>query len=523
MKKRIPYILIFVLLAFIALNSVRYFFRIDITTTQANSISQVSKELVRDIEETVFIDYYLSDKLRQKQPSTEQIVDLLNEYAAYARGRIVVNIVDPVTEGISTEVEQLGVRPFQVEITERDQVSVVLVYSGIIIRYLSRLKVIPVATTPSSLEYQFSSIIRQLVSDDENILGILAENRIFSPQNQDIFNTAQEFYRILQEEYTVRVLAPGQSIDPDIDVLLVMDSLTFGDDTAFHVDQFIMRGGNVFFAVDGVRINNDPQTGAFVADTTQTSILSLLEQYGFTIDDVLVLDEKNNSIPIVQQTGGFQFQTPVPYPHWIAIGDTANRDHPITARFAGLDLFWASPLSVDDSLSEYTETLVSTTNDAWLMLDEFSLTPQEDYLFRTNEIETKGSHDIALAFQGPLQYDKSLPIPSTVDPSAVLTEVDAARIIILSDTNVITDLVRATNAGYNLTFAVSALTWLGNDEDLLSIRTRSIRPRTLDNIRDPQTAAILQIIVRWGNMVLIPLIVALIGVFIMIKRRRSTR
>ncbi len=518
--KKLQYVLAMVLLVLIALNSVQYFVRIDITTTQANSVSPASKNLVEKIEETVYIDYYLSDKLRAIRPETEQIIDLLDEYAAFARGNVLIDVLDPAKEGIVDEVEALGIAPRQIEVTERDATSYAIIYSGIVVRYRSENRILPFVIETATLEYQISSTLHQLIEEDEVVVGILAGRNAFMQGNQDVFGSAQVLYQVLQNEYRVEIVGHNEPIQPAIDTLVILDSPEFGANTAFYVDQFLMQGGSAFFAINGVSVRIDPNSGGYIGTPNTSPIHSLLEHYGVRVGQELILDENNRA---VLQTSANRLPQFVPYPHWVVVGNTVNEEHPTTSRFGGFDLFWASPIYVDDVLDPYAETLMNTTDEAWLMQDEFILDPQEEYLFRQNELETKGLYTVSLAYQGPLSYNDSLSIPENSSEENILKTTDSARFIVLSDVDSILDVFRVTNAGYNFDFAMNSITWLGNDEDLLSIRTRNIRPRALDKIQDPQLENTFRWMVRWFNMLVLPLGVALIGVILMIKRRRNTQ
>ena len=122
----------------VALNSTLFFFRLDLTENKAFTISEVSRNLVSEIPQQVSITYYISDRLRNRAPETQHIVDILNEYAAYARGTITVDVVDPQKKGMTDRVEELGVVPQQIQVIEQDEQSLARVYSGIVINYLDR-------------------------------------------------------------------------------------------------------------------------------------------------------------------------------------------------------------------------------------------------------------------------------------------------------------------------------------------------------------------------------------------------
>jgi ABC-type uncharacterized transport system involved in gliding motility auxiliary subunit len=119
MKKRAEIVVFLLGLAIIllaALNSSRFFARLDLTESKAFSISRVSKKLFQEIPEQVYITYYVSERLRKLYAFPQAIEDLLQEYAAYSRGKIRVESLDPLAVGEVTRAGQYGVPPQQIEV-----------------------------------------------------------------------------------------------------------------------------------------------------------------------------------------------------------------------------------------------------------------------------------------------------------------------------------------------------------------------------------------------------------------------
>jgi len=161
-KKSTELIILLLILSIVvlfALNSSRYFVRLDFTGNKAFTISRVSKELFQEIQEQVYITYYLSERLQSLYNFPAQIEDLLQEYAAHSRGKIIISVLDPAKTGDSGKAESLGVYPQQIEVVEKDERSVARVYTGIVIQYLDRSEALPVVGRIDTLEYDLTSRI----------------------------------------------------------------------------------------------------------------------------------------------------------------------------------------------------------------------------------------------------------------------------------------------------------------------------------------------------------------------------
>jgi ABC-type uncharacterized transport system involved in gliding motility auxiliary subunit len=73
----------------------------------------------------------------------------------------------------------------------------------------------------------------------------------------------------------------------------------------------------------------------------------------------------------------------------------------------------------------------------------------------------------------------------------------------------------ASSATENAVFALNAIDWLAQDEALIAIRSRDRRPPRL-----LYTSAALQVGIKYANVVLVPMLVGILGVFRLLGRRR---
>ena len=93
--------------------------------------------------------------------------------------------------------------------------------------------------------------------------------------------------------------------------------------------------------------------------------------------------------------------------------------------------------------------------------------------------------------------------------------------MVVSDSDFLNDrLIQATQSGANLTFVEAAAQWLGNDEDLLEIRTRGQRDVRLAAIDDPLRKRAVVVVAQSVSIYLVPAGVILFGVVRFLRRRR---
>ena len=506
----------------VIINSYLFFARIDLTEDKTYSISEVSQNLFLEIDDAVYIEYHLSDKLRSRAVEVEQIADILFQYAAYSRGRITVEVSDPAQLGISQDVEAAGVLPRQIQVIEEDQQSVAVVYSGIVITYLDRSETIPFIIEPATLEYELSSAIRNLVSDQQQVIGILVG---------DERRTLEQNYRFIDEQFSqlfeTEQLFPGEPINDSLSAVVVLGASSLDRTDLYHVDQYLMSGGRIFFAVDAVNVN--VEFAFFSSSYGELPIYDVLESYGARIAQSLVADEYNLRVPLQQQGGGnLVIQQLVQYPYWITLlRNSVNSEHPITARFSGLDLFWASPIEpVDDADSRITP-LVGSSAESWVIAEEpFYTQPQEALaLSFVTDTSNKRTNTLGVIIDGEFQSAfTETPESISIDNPDIRHRADTAdgRVIIIGDTDFLGFITDYTRSFYNYTFFQDSVAWLVNDSDLLSIRTRQNRDVRLNALQPEQKERVARAATIF-NVVIIPLIIICAGLTRFIRRRKSER
>jgi len=527
-KKQTTILSLLVLIA-IALGymiSSRFWLRLDLSKNRAYTISRVSRNLHTEIPDQVRITYYVSDKLKAIHPMPGEIEDLLREYATYSRGKIQVMVRDPIKTGVAELVERMGIQARQIQTMEQDQAGVVTVFSGIVIDYLEQIDVIPFVFSLSTLEYDVTSRIRSLVRGNMRQAGIIAGD---NPRNIN-----EEYGYMLnalaQSGYRLRLIAPGLDISDDLPLLIVLGGVEMLDDTAlYQIDRYIQTGGKVLFTAKAISIDKAESIEARILD--DQGLLAMLASYGVSILPEIVMDRSNIMMQYETRTQRGTIQRRISRnAQWIRVlPENGNPDHPIGARFGGVDMYWASPMELSGSEALELVPLITTTPSAWSMREPFYTNPDvAAYLFEKDAAETKGVKILGASLSGVFpSWFADKPKPEASNPEEELPDMPEspkpARVIVMSDTDFLTSFLNVSEAVRNLDFLLQALDWLGNDDDIIGIRNRESNTGDLGKILDPakKTAA-----VRFAqtiNIIIMPLLVILAGVFIALRRRAKSR
>jgi len=453
-----------------------------------------------------------------------EIEDLLKEYAGFSRGKIQLLVRDPAKTRLAEVVEQLGIIPQQIQTVEQDQASVVTVYTGIVIEYLDEIQVMPMVFSLETLEYELTSRIRSMVRGNARLLGVLyaGDPRSFSENYRYLMNS------FVQAGYQLRLISPEEEIPETVPAIIALDGVESFDETVlYRLERFIQNGGKVFFTVKGVHINIDGDLGA--RPVYDRGLLEMLSFYGVTALPEIVMDR--TALTIRYQTGSPSGAVQVRitrYPQWIRVlGENGNPSHPASAKFSGLDMYWASPLELHETEGVDAVPLFTTTNEAWSMREPFYTSPEMPMVFSKDADATAGVKILGVSLTGVFpSWFAGRPKPEQEDGSELPdmpAEAKPSRLIIAGDTDFATSFMNVTEAQRNIDFFIHAADWLSNDDDIIGIRSRETRSNRLDKIFDPAKRTATMRFAQLVNVFIIPLLVIIAGLLLAWKRRAGGR
>ncbi len=499
-------ILVALCLVFVLADGARWFLRLDLTRSKAYSISAVTRGILREIPEQVHLTYYLSDTLRSLSPSPGRVIDLLREYEAESRGKVIVTVLDPGKTGEGESARRVGILPQQIQVIQQNEQRTVDVYSGIAVDYLDRYTSLPAVFSPDGLEYSLSFAVRKVLAGRRLVVGVIAGEPGKSFQGD--YDTLQTG---LSRDYAVHEYFPSDPIPPEVDALLVLGGMQWGDAELRPLDAYIQNGGKVLFAVKGLHVQT---AGTFTAQQVAGSpLLDMLESYGVRVGRDMVLDtaSRDYRLPQKRPNGQIGWETIGKYPPWVSIqGPNVSSTQPVTAHFTGLDLLWPVALSAVPRNGVQIEPLVKTTSSAWLQKPPFGVDP---YKVAQQGVTTQ---------QSVMAYALTGTMPSRFPAVGQSSAGVPTRMIVIGDDDFLTDLMQFSDSLSNVLFVENAVLWLSGNADLLSIKTRAGTEGKLDRIQDPALRSRLALAAELLNVVVIPLGVMAFGLLRRMRRKEKS-
>jgi ABC-type uncharacterized transport system involved in gliding motility auxiliary subunit len=499
-QKRERTLLFLVLAVFAAavVNLSLFSFRLDLTSAGAYSISPATKNVLAQARDGIDVTYYLSKKLTTYYPFTQGIADFLEEYSAASNGRVKVRVLDPQDSGQLGDMQRLGLQSIPIEVVEQNQQTQAVVYSGIVIQYLDRQEVLPAVSQIETLEYDLTTKVSKLVTQKQKTVAFLSTD-----PSKDLQNYYSILSQSLTKTATFRQVQPGEAVG-DATVLIVAGSKGFTPANLKPVDDYLMKGGKVLIAADGVFADLNSPQGA-VVPAGANDLLKALETWGVRVEQGFVNDAYNAIVPFNSPQG----QTLRRYSLWpqILAKDTSGTN-PITSRFVGLTLMWPSPLTDLKKPGIKVEPLAWTSDKAWVVKDNLTIDPDRAAQSAMMPGVKFEKYDEVFALTGafPSAFPNGGVSPTT-------------RMVVIGSSNFLSNMMQATGKDDNATFAGNAVDWLAQDESLLSIKTRAYHEKSLTLLQDTQVRDSAAFALSFINLFLVPLVVIAWAVVRFLRRR----
>ncbi|MFC1598698.1 GldG family protein [Patescibacteria group bacterium] len=521
-------LLILAILIVLNLLSANHFGRLDLTAEKQYSVSQATKNTLKEIDDPLFIKVYFSEKLPPDLAHVSLFVkDILSEYRSYSKN-IRVEFIDPTKDPeIENEVRAMGIPPVEMQVLEKDEFKVQKGYLGLGLFFEDNTEIIPVIENTLNLEYDLTSAIKRLTATSLKTIGFLTgheEHGIsdlpYMSADQTQVNNYIGVKKSLDKNYQVKTVdnISDKSIT-EIDSLIIAGPKTaFNEKELYHIDQFIMNGGQVIFLLDPVQITEGLQ-----AEISQTGLEKLIEHYGIKVNQDFAIDSNNENVAF--SSGYMQFL--LPYPLWPRlIKDNFLTDNPVMAKLQSLSFPWVSSLTANDKENIELSTWATTSANGGSISEPFNLDPQQNFKPTSREktaivMEAKGQFASYFANKdvseiGTADLEDATFSPITEEQGEmVLQSPEDTQIIVIADSDFISDdyLSRFPD---NLTFFLNAVDYLTLDSDLISIRSKTILNRPLDETSDGLKTSLKVI-----NIIIVPLIIIIIGVIRFYLRKRN--
>ncbi|MBK0403806.1 gliding motility-associated ABC transporter substrate-binding protein GldG [Adhaeribacter sp. BT258] len=525
------------------------FFRWDLTEDKRYSISPATKKLLENLDDVVYVEVYLEGEFpagfKRLQSS---IKEKLDEFRIYSGQNIQYKFVDPsaspdqkARNEFYLQLAKKGLQPTNLNAMEGDKRVEKIIFPGAVISY--RGKEIPVlllkgnqAASPEQrlnqsvegVEYELASAIRKLTIKKRKKIGFLeGHGELNVLETSSLMNALSEYYDVDRVDITQRNTLEGFDA-----IVLARPTERFGEPDKFKIDQYLVKGGNVFLLYDPMNISLDSigEKGTF-SFPHNTNLDDLFFRFGFRMNNDMIQDLSSGFIPMVVGFVGNQPQTEMtPWRYFPLVNNFSK--HPITKNLDAVYTKFVSTIDTVKAPGIRKTPLMFTSRYARILPAPVRVNFNEARLDVNPRVFTKGPLPVAYMLEGSFRslYKNRL-APEKQQQVGFVEFGKPGKLVIVSDGDLIrNDVNKKTNTplelGYdrfagvkfgNKEFAMNALDYMLDESGLIAVRTKEIVLRPLDKVKLKEERTRWQMI----NIVLPLVLLALYGIVRFYLRKRK--
>ena len=526
--------------------------RIDLTEDRLYSLADGTRNIVSNLEHPIEFMFFYSESLTEDVPQIRsygtRVQELLREIVIASNGNLSMRTIDPEPfsedEDLAT---QYGVQA--VPVSQDGQA----IYFGLVVAQTEDTPLgLPVTETMSLirpdqeefLEYEFMKLVANVANPERQVIGLLTDLSIdggFDPAMGQ-GTSPWMIMEIIRQMYEVRrVDATSESIDEDIDILMLVHPEGLSEQLLYAIDQFVLGGGETIVFLDP---NADSMVGRSAEGTLVPAGMSselsvLLTSWGVEFQNDKVLTDSDLALRVMMSQGG----RPAPHLGMLGVqrGNLAGDDI-VTSRLETINLSSSGAIAQVAGATTRFEPLMQSSTNAMLMDRGFIEDVSDpsilfDEFVSANQIFTiaarvsgtinsafpNGRTVVAVAAEAAAETDADTSIDTAdtaADPAAPVVEEPVVEepvveepvvphlassssevnLLLFADTDLLSDRMWVQVGQFlgqripqpfanNGDLVINALDNLSGGADLVSIRSRGRYSRPFDRVIDLQRTA----------------------------------
>ncbi len=499
-------------------------FHVDLTQEGLYTLSKGSREILSGLGQPVSLKLYYSKTEGDKFPIVKlygtRISDLLKEYQRKSGGMITVEVFDPRPDSEDEEwADKYGITPMDLPSGERIYLGLVAVNSE------GTEDVIPVFNLGRQefLEYDITKLIYSLSSGSQAVIGVLSSLPVVEgsmPAMQNPFQPPQPkdkpwiFANQLSKLAEVRNLPLMITHIPDeITTLFVIHPRGLSEETVYAIDQYVMKGGNVFIAVDPFCMSDAPNADpsnpmANFTHDRSSHLNDLTAAWGVSLKEgKVVTDVRLATLVATQPNQQENFIA------WLSIGQSRGKgaellssEDVITNGLDSVMIPWSGVLELEARDGIEQLVLLKTTSDAMLFEEKDIRIMAEDPKGLLKKYQPGGtSYPIAVKLSGtfPSSFSSkpgSEETPVSTESGHFPRSIKPASVVIIADVDFMADAYSAMTQRFfgaeivtllndNINLVSNIAENLYGNNDLISLRSRGRFTRPFTKVQEIETTA----------------------------------
>ena len=545
------------------------FTRFDLTAEKRYTLSETTKETLRNLDDYVYFKVYLEGdfpagfkKLRRE---TKEMLDEFRAYSKY----IDYEFINPSEGSDRNEIEegyrllyQAGLNPTNVIDQNPDgSTKQMIIWPGTLVSYGNETEIAvdllenqlgqsseeALNASMQNLEFRLlDAVIKVTRAKKPSIAFIEGHGELTETEVYDITQTLQQNYHVTRGEIAGRVDAlierhenANGEVRADIKydaIVIAKPTEPFDEKDKFLIDQYIMHGGKVLWLVEPVFATMDSLTSqeSTIGIDQDLNLDDMLFKYGVRLNRNLLLDMNCAALPI--RTGQMAGQPQLEFYRWFYFPLVqAASNHPMVRNMNAIKLDFVSSIDATTSDGSIVKTPLLKTSD----YTKISGTPVFISLAMLRQTPDKRlfpsqGQNVAYLLKGTFPSLYANRITADIEESNVMDfmpESVPTSMIVVADGDIIRNQIEVRTKkplplGYdqytqntygNKDFIENAISYLVDGESLIDIRSREFKIRLLDPDKKAHQR------VRWQMVnILVPTgLVVLLGIIMSFIRKNK--
>ena len=454
--------------------------RMDWSRGQLYSLSSGTKSTLSNLDDILKINFYTSKQLPagQTQLTERYAKDLLDDYVRYGNGKVKLSVLYPDADPeVAQKAAEDGIRQVNFNSVSTGKLQVQAGYLGVAVSYGDKQESVEFISDAGNLEYELTRRIRKITNDQPKTIGVITN--IGEKNESSDYNV---WASMLRTEYTLSDVDFSTAVTPDkyVALLAVGPTEAANATVSAGLNEYLAAGGDVMLLLD--KVAPDYQLG--VGKVVNNGFDQFLSSYGISVNNNLVYDVENNE-PVPLDNGPIRYL--IPYSFWI--NSMTNKSFSPIGGIGSVTLGWASSLELKPMEGVNSTVLLTTGKNAGALTETFSIQPDLAPKIGKNEQFTL----------------------------AAVAEKSGSKVVVVGDSDLAMDMF-AQYKPANVAFLSNLMDWLTLGEGEKVVTRKDFAPAILQLQSKDQL-----VISQYGNIIGIPVLVGLFGVFWLRRRKRLSQ
>lgn len=473
--------------------------RIDLTEDNLYTLSTGTLNILENIKEPITLHYFFSDQATRDIPQlrtyANRVRELLQEYAQLSKGKITLNIIDPVPyseeEDRAAEFGLQGVPAGPGGNT---------IYFGLAgSNSVGDSELIPFfqPNKEQFLEYDVTKMIYTLLNTKKPVVGLMSRVPMFSSFDVEtqkirnpwvVTNQLQQLFEVRNIDFT------ETQFDEDLELLMLVHPKDLSQETLYAIDQYVMRGGNLVVYVDPYAEADvppmNPDSPIEAQGVRSSNMARLFDAWGIDYSPAKVVGDRKYAMTVDVGNGRQER-------HYAILGldrEVFQSDDVTTSSLDLVTIAMAGSVGAKEGADVTFEPLIQSSSEATLFdTSTFRFLPK---VSRLAEDYTPDEQPYTIAARFQMQPDSAFPDgpPASQGDSEPGEQplqsehmdkaADTVNMIVVTDVDMLTDRMWVNVQDFlgqeiydvwasNGDFAVNAVDNLLGSSDLISVRGRA--------------------------------------------------